>query len=117
MLCSDTPAQSGFGVSSSCEVVFIGDTCMVFCAEGYQVVSNETSVSMRACNRWNNSCLFFGGCAQPEASFSQAVVSLLHLDGESGDEAESPLVAERTSESKSGPLTQKGSQMFAMFNM
>ena len=55
MLCSDTPVQSGVGVNSSCEVIFIGDTCMMFCAEGYQVVSNEASVSMRACNCWNNS--------------------------------------------------------------
>ena len=43
MLCSVTPVLSGVGVNSSCEGVFIGDTCMVFCAEGYQVVSNETS--------------------------------------------------------------------------
>ena len=49
MLRSDTPVQSGVGVISSREVVFIGDTCMMFCAEGYQVVSNETSLSMRAC--------------------------------------------------------------------
>ena len=33
-LCSDTLVQSGVGVNSSCKVVFIGDTCMVFCSEG-----------------------------------------------------------------------------------
>ena len=76
-------------MNSNGEVVFIGDTCMVFCAEGYQVVLDETSVSTRAHLRWNNSfCLFFGVCAQQEASTSQAVVSLLHLDGEAEDEAE-----------------------------
>ena len=104
MLSSDTPFQSIVGVNSSCEVVFIGDTCMVFCAEGYQVVSDETSVSTRVCHCWINSlCLFFGVCAQQEASKSQAVVLILHLDGESGDEAESPLVAERTSEPQLHP--------------
>ena len=37
MLCSVTPVRSGVGAKSSCEGVFVGDTCMVFCAEGYQV--------------------------------------------------------------------------------
>ena len=45
-------------MNSSCEVVIIGDTCMVFCAEGYQVVWNETSESARVCDRWTNSLSF-----------------------------------------------------------
>ena len=114
MLCSDTLAQSGVGVNSSCEGAFIGDTCKVFCAEVYQVVSNETSTSTRACNRRDNSlCLFFGvdfskcfftgrlsECARQEASLSQAVVSLLHLDGKTVNEGD---LAERTSEPKLDP--------------
>ena len=99
---------------------------MVFCAEGYPVVLNETSISTRACNRWDNSlCLFFGvdfserfftgrlnECTQQETSMSQAKVSSLYLDGKSGDEV---LVAGRTSEPKFNPsdlqaLTQKGSK-------
>ena len=40
---------------------------------------------------------------QQEANVSQAGVSLSHSDGKLGDEVESPLVAERTSEPKLGP--------------
>ena len=37
MLCSDTLRQSGAAcMSLSCGGAFISDTCMVFCAEGYQ---------------------------------------------------------------------------------
>ena len=43
MLCSDTLTQSGVGVNSSCGGASIGDTSMVFCTEGYQAVSNDTS--------------------------------------------------------------------------
>ena len=43
MPCSDASIQSGVGVNSSCGVASIGDVCMVFCIEGYQAVSNETS--------------------------------------------------------------------------
>ena len=94
-------------MTSSCEGVFISDACTVFCAEGCQVVPNETSILTDACHRCDNShCLFFGvgfseclfagrlrECGQQEAGVFQAVVSLLHLDGESWDEVQSPLVA------------------------
>ena len=61
MFCSDILIQSGVGMNSSCGGVFIGDTCMMFCAEGYQVVSNDTSTLTCACDRRDNSlCLFFG---------------------------------------------------------
>ena len=40
MLCYDTLTQSGVGVNSSCGGASVGDTCKVFCAEGYQAVSN-----------------------------------------------------------------------------
>ena len=43
MLCSDTLIQTGVGMNSSCGGASIGDTCMVFCAEEYQAVSNDTS--------------------------------------------------------------------------
>ena len=49
MPCSDTLTHSGVGVNSSCGGASIGDTCMVFCAEGYQAVSNETSTLTCAC--------------------------------------------------------------------
>ena len=42
-------------------------------------------------------------CGQQEASTSQVALSLLHLDGKSGDEVESPLVAERPPEPKLDP--------------
>ena len=44
MLCSDTLTQSGVGVSSTCGGAPIGDTCLVFVAEGYHAVSNDTSI-------------------------------------------------------------------------
>ena len=50
MLCSDTLTQSGVGVNSSCGGVSVGDTCTVFCAEGYQAVSNGTSTLTCAYN-------------------------------------------------------------------
>ena len=81
---------------------------MVFCAEGYQAVSNETSTLTCTCDRRDTSlglsfgvdfseCLFSGRlreCVQQEASVSQSVVSLLNLDEKSGDEVESPPVCE-----------------------
>ena len=98
LFCSDTRFQSGVGVNSGCKGVFIGDACMVFCAEGCQVVPNETSIMTDTCHRCGNSlCRFFGvgfseclsagrlrECVQQEASVSQAVVSLLHPDGNRG---------------------------------
>ena len=54
MLCSDTLTQSGVGVNSSCGGASIGDTCMVFCAEGYQAVPNDTSTWTCACNSSDN---------------------------------------------------------------
>ena len=54
MLCSDTLTQSGVGVSSSCGGAPIGDTCMVFCAEGYQAVSNDTLTLTCTCNSSDN---------------------------------------------------------------
>ena len=61
MLCSDTLTQSGVGVNSSCGGASIGDMCLVFCAEGYQAVSNETSPLTCACDRCDNSlCFSFG---------------------------------------------------------
>ena len=105
-------------MNSSCKGVFAGDACMVFCAEGYQVVPNESSIWTSTCHRCDNSlCLFFGvgfseclfagrlrECVTQEASVSQAVVSLLHLDGKSGDEVESPPVAKRTPELTPTPM-------------
>ena len=90
---------------------------MVFCAEGYQVVLNDTSTLTCAYNQWDKSlCLIFGvdfsecffagrlsECTQQEASISQAVVSLLHFGGKSGEEVEGPSVAERTSKPKLDP--------------
>ena len=61
MPCSDTLTHSGVGANSSCGGASIGDTCMVFCAEGYQAVSNETSTLTCACDRCDNHlCLSFG---------------------------------------------------------
>ena len=36
VLCTGTLTQSGVGVNSCCGGASIGDTCVVFCAEGYQ---------------------------------------------------------------------------------
>ena len=59
MLCSDTLMPRS--VKLSCEGAFIGDTCMVFCAEGHQAVSNETLTVTYACDRRANPlCLSFG---------------------------------------------------------
>ena len=41
---SDTRILSGVGVNSSCKDVSTSDACMVFGAEGCQVVPNETSI-------------------------------------------------------------------------
>ena len=71
---------------------------------------------------------------QQEASVSQSVVSLLNVDGKSGNEVESPLVAKcpleltltpmemSFNDTKLNPsdrqaLTRKGRTMLAMFNM
>ena len=54
MLCSDTLIHSGVGVNSTCGGASIGDTCMVFCAEGYQAVSNDTSILTCADNSSDN---------------------------------------------------------------
>ena len=61
MLSSHTLTQSGVGVNSSCRGTSVGDTCTVFCAEGYQAVSNETSALTCVCDRCANPpCLSFG---------------------------------------------------------
>ena len=44
MLGSDTLIQRGVGVNWPCGGASIGGTCMVFCAEVYQAVSNDTSI-------------------------------------------------------------------------
>ena len=54
MLCSDTLTHSGVGVNSSCGGATVGDTCMVFCAEGYQAVSYDTSILTCAYNSSDN---------------------------------------------------------------
>ena len=54
MLGSDTLIQSGFGVNSTCGCASIGDTCPVFCAEGFQAVSNDTSILTCAYNSCDN---------------------------------------------------------------
>ena len=54
MLCSGTLTQSGVGVNSSCGGTSIGDTCMVFCAEGHQAVSHDTSTLTCAYNSSDN---------------------------------------------------------------
>ena len=61
MLGSDTLIPSGVGLDSrSCGGASIGDTCRVFCAEGYQAVSNETSSLTCAYDRCDNHpCLSF----------------------------------------------------------
>ena len=52
-ICSDTLTQSGVGVNSSCGGASIGDTCVVFFAEGYPLTC--------ACDRCDNPlCLSFG---------------------------------------------------------
>ena len=84
-------------MNSNGEVVIIGDTCMVFCAEGYQVVSDV------------------GVCAQQETSISQAVVSLLHLDGEAEDGAEKSSWSGTHLGIQVRPLHTKDSKRFAMF--
>ena len=53
MLCSDTLRQSGVGANSSCRGASVGDTCIVFCAEEYRAVSNDTSTVTCA---YNSSC-------------------------------------------------------------
>ena len=61
MLSSHTLTQSGVGVNSRCRGTSIGDTCTVFCAEGYQAVSKETSALTCVCDRCANPrCLSFG---------------------------------------------------------
>ena len=50
MLGSDTLIQSGVGVNSTCGGAPIGDTCLVFVAEGYHAVSNDTSILTCAYN-------------------------------------------------------------------
>ena len=60
-VCCDTLTQSGLGLNSSCGGASIGDACTVFCAEGCQAVSNETSTWTCACHRCATSlCLSFG---------------------------------------------------------
>ena len=54
MLCSDAVIQSGVGVNSSRGGASMGDICMVFCAEGYQAVSNDTSALTCAYNSSDN---------------------------------------------------------------
>ena len=51
---------------------------------------------------------------QQEASMSQAALSLLHLDGKSGDEVESPLVAERPPEPKLDPSDRQAQIQWAV---
>ena len=58
MLCPDTLIQSGVGVNSTCGGASIGDTCMVFCAEAYQVVSNDTSILTCACHSNDNTVIW-----------------------------------------------------------
>ena len=48
--CSGASIQSGVGVNSSCGGASIGDVCVVFCAEGYQAVSGETSTLTGTCD-------------------------------------------------------------------
>ena len=145
MFCSDTLIQSGVGVNSSCEGVFIDDTCMVgvlHCGVSGRFerdLNLDGRVQTSLCPFFGvgfSECFFAGRLSefvQQEAGVSQAVVSLLHFDGKSGDEVESPLVAERTSEPTLTPMGNiiehqvvlrrpsssdtKGSKMFAMFNM
>ena len=50
MPCSDSSIQSSVGVNSTCGGASIGDVCMVFCAEGYQAVSNGTSTLTGPCD-------------------------------------------------------------------
>ena len=50
VLGSDTLIQNDVGVNSTGGGASVGDTCMVFCAEGYQAVSNDTSILTCACN-------------------------------------------------------------------
>ena len=54
MLCSDTLTPSGVGANSSCRGAPIGDSCMVFCAEEYRAVSNDTSTVTCAYNSSDN---------------------------------------------------------------
>ena len=54
MLGFDTLRPSGVGVNSSCGGASIGNTCMVFCVEGYQAVSNDTSIFTCAYNSSDN---------------------------------------------------------------
>ena len=51
MLGFDTLIPSGVGLNSSCGGASTDDTCPVFCAEGYQAVSNHTSSLMCAYDR------------------------------------------------------------------
>ena len=60
-LCSDTLTQSGVGVNSSRGGASIGDTCMVFCAEGCQAVSNDTSTLTCAHTSSDNTVEWEGG--------------------------------------------------------
>ena len=141
MPCSDTLTQSGVGVNSTCGGACIGDTCMVFCTEGYQAVSDETSTLTCTCDKYFrlsfgggfSDCLFAGRlreCVQQEASVSQSVVSLLNLDGRSGGEVESEMptgthpdpdgnIIQRHQVEPKRPSSSdtKGSKMLAMFNM
>ena len=59
MPCSDTLTPSGVSVNPSCGGPSLGDTYMVFCAEGCQAVSNDTSTLTCACDRCANPLLFF----------------------------------------------------------
>ena len=70
MLGSDTLRPSGVGLNSSCGGVSIGDVCMVFCAEGYQAVSNETSTLTCTCDRRDNSLGLSFGVGFSECLFS-----------------------------------------------
>ena len=54
VLGSDTLIQSGVGVNLSCGGPSIGDTCLVFCVEGYPAVSNDTSILTCAYNSSDN---------------------------------------------------------------
>ena len=57
MLCPDTLTQSGVGVNSTCRDASIGDTCLVFRAEGYQAVPNDTSILTCSHNSSDNTAL------------------------------------------------------------